>query len=239
MVFCIMLLVVYLFAGARVVIHAQRLTPQKTPEIPSDLSLDLALAKKNPSPQQRAILASQVSLAVITTTSGETLALTPANSSPLQVQTESAQDVINPEQTTSEQVTTSLVPVDETSPTDQNVNRTDTNMIPETSVLKPDDNAVVPSVPPENSPVTTEGQPTTNTSQTDSQERANTSGAAGTIPQQTESIPLENGNPNPPPQDQPSQDTSPSNDSSSVQGVSTGPHISWWQRIVNLFFGRE
>ncbi len=96
--------------AAYAVLHSAQFSFAQT-DIPSDLSLDLGLAQQNPAPEQKQIVQAEIKQAVVTSTKGETLTVTPQDSVSQQAKTESSQDAINPEETTSEQVVTKPIPV--------------------------------------------------------------------------------------------------------------------------------
>ena len=150
------------------VAHAQQSAP--TTDISSDLSLDLGLAQQNPAPEQKAIVASQTQQATTVTITGETNTIVPQDVISSQAKTESQENAVNPDQTTSEQVITRPVTVqvdqngtptpEQPSPTsgdvnspsstnqNNNLNGPDTNnLVPGTNVVAPDDN----SAPSDNS----------------------------------------------------------------------------------------
>ena len=144
-------------------------SPSDDGQIPSDLSLDLELAQKDPAPEQKQITQSQINQAKIVTDKGEQATVSVKAEIPKEVKLQSASDAENPEQTTSEQVVSKAVEVvvspnatvgsDQTpstaipsgSPADNagsTGNRSATapadNIIPGTDILDPDDNAAPP-----------------------------------------------------------------------------------------------
>lgn len=127
-------------------------------QIPSDLSLDLDLAQKDPAPAQKQIIQSQTSQAKIVTDKGEQAVIEVKDEVPAEVKLQPAKDALNPEQTTSEQVINKnvetdqdqSVPVTSGSPSDSNDNNPAStpagNVIPGTDIVEPDDNtAPLPS----------------------------------------------------------------------------------------------
>lgn len=123
-------------------------------QIPSDLSLDLDLAQKDPAPEQKQIVQFQTSQAKIVTDKGEQAVIVVKDELPPEVKLQSAKDAVNLEQTTSEQVVNKNVESDQDqsvpaasgSPSDSNGNNpTPTpagNVIPGTDISEPDDNTV-------------------------------------------------------------------------------------------------
>ena len=153
----IILIVIYSIVRTTSGAHAQ---PSET--IPSDLSLDLALANQNPAPEQQQILGSQTSQAIVTSTTGDALTVTPRDAVSEEIKTESVKDAVNPEQTTSEQVITvpatvnqGETPVTEQGqqgPANNNPTGTQTDVIPGTSIQEPNDNAAPAESNPEVNP---------------------------------------------------------------------------------------
>lgn len=139
-------------------------------KIPSDLSLDLKLAEQNPAPERKDIIASETKTAQIVSPT-ETTTVKPVETVAPEVKNEPAQAAEHPEQTTSEQVVSTPVVVEEkVSPTGEDQNQTPEDQsqlkatpnpssgpanpeetaastgstgsfVPGTSVLAPDDNA--------------------------------------------------------------------------------------------------
>ena len=185
-------------------------------QIPSDLALDLELANKNPAPNQKVIADVQTEKAQITTNTGEKLDLPIKEAIPEEIKTQSAKDAVNPDQTTSEQV----VEKKETNPSEpnnQNNNKDNgdvQNNIPGTNITEPDDNAAP--------------KPESSSSPTDTSAPA----------EQSNPIPLENGVAPAPDTTTPAPapDTTtpaPAPETPAVQGVSTGPNISWLRQFIN------
>lgn len=145
-------------------------------QIPSDLSLDLDLAQKDPAPAQRQIIQSQIPQAKIVTDKGEQAVVVVKDEVPAEVKLQSATDALNPEQTTSEQVINKTVesdqnqsiPVVSGSPSDGNDNNPAStpagNVIPGTDIVEPDDNTASRNPPNSSSPQTTSGDQTNSTS---------------------------------------------------------------------------
>ena len=183
-------------------------------QIPSDLALDLDLANKNPAPNQKIIADVQTEKAQITTNTGEKLDLPIKEAIPEEIKTQSPKDAVNPDQTTSEQV----VEKKETNPSEpnnQNNNKDNGNVqnnIPGTNIAEPDDNAAP--------------KPESSSSPTD------TSAPSTSAPaEQSNPIPLENGvAPTPAPD---STTPTPAPEAPAVQGVSTGPIVSWFRQLIN------
>lgn len=126
-------------------------------QIPSDLSLDLDQAQKDPTPVQRQIISSQTAQAKIVTDKGEQAVIAVKDEVPKEVKLQSAKDAENPEQSTSEQVVNKTVEGDQgqavpaDSPADNATNNpvsspADINVIPGTNILEPDDNTA-PQLP--------------------------------------------------------------------------------------------
>lgn len=149
-----------LFAVALIIIlgtktsstHAQS---SQDDQIPSDLSLDLDLAQKDPAPAQKQIISSQTPQAQIVTDKGEQAVVTVKDEVPQEVKLQSTKEVENPEQTTSEQVVDKNV---EEKPGQNNngdfnntaqpsgSNSSSKDVIPGTNIAEPDDNtAPLPS----------------------------------------------------------------------------------------------
>ncbi len=201
--------------------NAQQSTP-KDGEIPSDLALDLDLAQKNPTPEQKLISEVQTEKAQITTSQGRQEEIPIKEEIPEEIKNQSAQDAINPDQTTSEQVIEKkeVGPVEPNGANNNQDNGAIQNNIPGTNIAEPDDNSAPQPTPSTN--------PTVNTPSPSNGE--------------SNSIPLENGNTQAAPtsSDNPSTDNSSSQpsaggdsssgDSTGVQGVST---VSWWQIFLN------
>lgn len=175
---------------------AQQPTTSGSKNITSDLNLDLTFAQQNPAPEQKQIVESQTKQAVTTTKTGEYVINTPQDIVPLEIKTESTNDVVHSEQTTSEQVVFAPVSVKEEKDLNQNegsptegkqpsslsspeTNNTHTNDIPGTSIQEPDDNAAqsepFPTNVPNNSGQNSQANPQNNT------------------PSPENTIPLENG----------------------------------------------
>jgi len=143
-------------------IHAQQSTSTNNEKIPSDLALDLNLAQQNPAPDQQAIISSETKQAQVVTATGDTRIVIPQDLVAAEVRTESANDAINPEQTTSEQVITvpatvnqGETPVTEQGqqgPANNNPTGTQTDVIPGTSIQEPNDNAAPAESNPEVNP---------------------------------------------------------------------------------------
>ncbi len=173
LVFASLLIVIYASVELPAISRAQQPTSIIS-NLPSDLSLDLTLAKQNPAPDQKEIVKSQIQQVEVVTTTGETNVITPQDTVAPQVKTELQADAIYPEQTTSEQVVTKTVTVqnqENTTPTPEipgnqllpssgdtnNISPTNpdngvgsssiNNMVPGTNVAEPDDN----SAPTDNS----------------------------------------------------------------------------------------
>lgn len=132
--------------------------PSKTANVPSDLALDLNLAKENPAPEQKEIIASQTRTAEITTEGGEKIVAKPVDTVPAEIQTEPAESAVHAELSTSSQVVSRTETVEETGAPSQNTRDETTapdssssqgNLVPGTQVLEPNDNA---APPPEQSP---------------------------------------------------------------------------------------
>ncbi len=162
-VFLLVVFALFLFVQTRLVpLYAQQPTGdnQTSDEIQSDLSVDLDLAQKNPVPEQKAILSVETVQAQIVTTTGDTITLKPQDIVAPEAKKESANNAINPEQTTSEQVVTKretievndsgtpvltnpIVPENQQSslPSDSQATTQPGNLVPGTTVLEPDDNA--------------------------------------------------------------------------------------------------
>lgn len=173
--------------------------------IPSDLVLDLALAQQNPAPEQKAIVNSETKQAEVVSDTGTTTVI-PADVVVPEVKTESQDNALHPEQTTSEQVIMTPDTVEDNSANQEN-NQNPTsndNLIPGTTITEPDDNAVpvAPLIPQQN-----DQNPATDTNQPASEPQS--SGQ----PFQT----------NDTPQDQPPPD-------GSTQGVAIGPTL--FQQIM-------
>jgi len=224
--------------------HAQS---PKDGQIPSDLVLDLELAQKNPTPEQKLISEVQTEKAQMITKTGEKLDLPIKEAIPEEIKTQSAKDAVNPDQTTSEQV----IEKKETGPQESNGSNNNVdngvvqNNIPGTNLAEPDDN---------NAPKPANPAPAASGADDTSAPPVSTTPPAS---EPATTIPLENGNPQPQPTNQPetapagnppaqSSDTAPSSDNSSsqssggdsggsdtgsgVQGVST---VSFWQLFLN------
>lgn len=220
-------------------------------DLPSDLSLDLALAEQNPAPGQKQIVESQTKQVITTTNKGEISVDIPKDEVPLEIKTESVQNVVNPEQITSEQVISTPESVEEktnldeneVSPTEQiepstsQINNTNTDVIPGTSILEPDDNAVptepILSITPQNSDISPSNTPNGD------QKNPEVNQQDTATPGQENSIPLENGNSaiTEPPAEATTVPTAEPT-TSSVQGAETGQQTSLWQIIINLIFGK-
>jgi len=201
--------------------RAQQAPPEGDEQIPSDLSLDLDLAQKEPAPAQKQIVQSQTPQAQITTSSGDSIVVTVKDVVPPEVKTQSVRETVSPEQTTSEQV----VEKKETNPSETNgpnnnidngATQDGKNIIPGTNITEPDDNAA-PPLPTPSTPAG--GSP--------SGEQPNT-------------IPLENGvAPAPAPEapaPAPDVGSSPKDSTAPapvVQGVSVGPTVSWLRQFIN------
>jgi len=224
------ILLIIIFATVRIPTLSFAQQPSNSEDIPSDLSLDLALAQQNPAPEQKAIVESQVQQAQVTTSTGESSIVTPVDVIPAEIRIESATEAVNPEQTTSEQVVSTpvVVPVNDnqSSPSDQTQ---PTNV--------PSDNNV-PDIPQENS--SSQTQDTTNQNQSPNPVPTNSS--TDVIPGTSLLEPNDNAAPPLPssPSINPSEvsPTAPS-DSTLVEGISTGPTIPWWQKIFNKLFGQN
>ncbi len=253
----ILLIIAYAIVKNGSVSYAQQLSLTKDEDIPSDLLLDLNLAQQNPAPEQKQIIESQTSKAEVKTTTGENTSIVPKDIVPTEIKTESATNAEHPDQTTSEQVISKAVTVEEKignqqgtptndalqpsnapQPENNTNNNAGGNTIPGTAILEPDDNAAN-SGTMQNAPTET-GNPQTTTQQ-----------APGTQDIQQQVIPPENGQSNqdnqPPTNNPPSSDTnnapnssgSPDqssgnnnpSDNSAVEGASTGPSLPWWERL--------
>lgn len=214
-------------------------------DLPSDLSLDLNLAEQNPAPDQKEIVASQERQADITTSTGETVTISPKDIIPEEIKTESRSDAVHPEETTSEQVVNTQVNVEEKTDTgsqnnsnlpsdntsgisqedsispspsnnqNQNLNSSG-DVVPGTSVLEPNDNSAPPLLDNANSPQPRDTSPASSQPSDNTNTNSPDSGSS---------------------QDQSSgsTDNSSASDQNSVQGASTGPNISLWQKITNKF----
>lgn len=225
-------------------------------QIPSDLALDLDLANKNPAPNQKVIADVQTEKAQITTSTGEQVVIPIQEAVPPEIKTQSSQDAVNPDQTTSEQI----VEKKETNPSEpnnQNNNKDNgdvQNNIPGTNIVEPDDNAAPPPQSSANPAGNSDQQPDKSDTPASS---ADTSAPSTSAPaEQSNPIPLENGNTQPVTQPEtsapPTSETPPGSestpvqpaagsndsggsdssngDSTAVQGVST---VSWWQIFLN------
>jgi len=236
-IFATILLIVTLSAAkVNSRIHAQQPTSTNNGTVPSDLVLDLNLAQQNPAPDQQTIISSETKQAQVVTATGNTTTVTPQNIVAAEVKTESVNDAINPEQTTSEQVITVPVTIEVndngtptptsadnqpiTSPGNQdNVTPTATSgdLVPGTTVVAPNDNAAPAEPSPEVSP---SGTP---------QDQQNIPLESQT---QSNPTPSDNSGSNPSGSEQQPQPTS-SDNTGSVQGASTVSSIPWWQQLFN------
>ncbi len=252
------ILLIIIFATVRIPTSSFAQQSSNSEDIPSDLSLDLALAQQNPAPEQKAIVESQTQQAQVITSTGESSVLTPADIIPTEIKTQSITEAINPEQTTSEQVVLAPGANDQTEPSNQGTTSSNGNVVPGTSILEPDDNSApaepTPSVSPDNQSINN------NNGQQQSGNIPLENGNNGSNSQDTNSAPSDNSNNNsgvPQPTDTQTQ-TSPSDNSNTnngndtnnnssdntidntiVEGISTGPTIPWWQKIFNKLFGKN
>lgn len=221
--FLLLLFFVLLLRISSFLIHAQ--SPSTMEDIPSDLLLDLTHAQADPAPEQKQIVESQKKQASVTTNTGETSVVTPKDVVQPEVKEESSQNIVHPEQTTSEQVISTPITIEEKiSPeTDEQEHGTTRNNQDTEDSQDLDDNAApspAPSVEPtgtsqntpssQNTPLESEPQPaSTNTSI--SPVPSVPSDASPTsptdVPQNTPAIPFEDGSSNP---SQPSQPSAPS-----------------------------
>lgn len=176
-------------------------------QIPSDLSLDLDLAVKNPAPDQKKIADVQTEKAQITTSKGEQVIIPVQEAIPQEIKTQSSKDAENPEQTTSEQVVSKNVeetvnPKDtESSREGANTNSNpgtspSDNVIPGSNIVEPDDNTAPPI---QTSPQGTPGSTTENSSGGQNTPQPTPAGSdvgnstSNTINGQSNTIPPENG----------------------------------------------
>ncbi len=255
----IFLATIFSFLVSKNIIHAQQ--PTDNGQIPSDLALDLNLAQQNPAPDQQQIVQSETKQAEVVTDTGETTVVTPQDTIVPGVKTESRDNAINPEQTTSEQVITQpeQVNVDDNGtpvptgsdqnqgsptgdqPTDQPTGIQSQNGV--TGEPSPTDNFVpgtnvsqpndnAAPLPPDTNPNLPAPTQSSDTQPSEAPAQQNT------IPQ--ESSPATQDNNGSSQQANPPTDTNTSGDSS-VQGASTGPNpvIVFIQKIINLFTGNN
>lgn len=219
----------------------------KDGDIPSDLFKDLEFAQQNPAPEQKQIVETQVSEAETVTENGETNTVAPKDVVPEEIKIEKADDVVNPEQSTSEQVK-------------------------EVTVEQPAESAQPESSPSENQPGTENSspedsvQPDTLTPQSDnsstspgSDNPSGTTNSNDVIPGTTIIEPDDNAAPPTPstepqsaaPQGEtsapaeptttesqpPAENQTQAGEEGSVQGAKT-INLSIWQRVISLVFGR-
>ena len=240
--FFISLLIVYALVQTSSAAHAQQ--PAPTTDIPSDLSLDLGLAQQNPAPEQKAIVASQTQQATTVTITGETNTIVPQDVVSSQAKTESRENAVNPDQTTSEQVITRPVTVqvdqngtptpEQPSPTsgdvnspsstsqNDNLNGPDTNnLVPGTNVVAPNDN----SAPSNNSGNPDLPAPTPTAGGDQLQQGVPLESQPGSPAGDSSSQPADSGSGS-------SDTTTPPIDGATVEGASTGPEGNIFQRAI-------
>ncbi len=223
-----------------------KISAQQPSDIPSDLSLDLNLAKQNPLPERNQIVNSQVQQVITVSNNGATDFVQPQDSISNKVQTESSDNANHPDQTTSEQVVTKPVAtqIDESQPqpsespvptttapvpttTDSTQNTPENtqspsaspSVVPGTNVIQPNDNAA----PSDNSTNPDLPAPTPTSS-----ESAPTSQPAADTNSQPQNVPLESQ----PQEPAPADNSIPAPDQS-VQGVSTQTGL--FQQLKGLF----
>lgn len=227
-----MLLVICILARIPKSSYAQGLPSEISQDIPSDLSLDLSLAQQNPASEQQQIVSNQIDQAEVTTNSGLSIPVTPKDTVPSEIKIEKMKDAVNPEQTTSEQVISTPVTVPDTT-NDQQIpsqtilqegitgtpqynsdiptSATDSNFVPGTTIVEPDDNAAPPLPTPTKTADSQASNATTKTQVIPNED--------GTLTGITISTPI------------------PRSSNSSVQGTRTGPNTPWWKNILYTIFG--
>lgn len=124
------ILLILIFALLKTPLNSQAQNSD-TNTLPSDLSLDLALAQQNPAPDQNQIVTNEIKQVTTVTTTGQTDTTVSQDVVAPQVKTENLGNTINPDQTTSEQVVEQpvQVPVDD--------NRTPMPTSSDTSITSP------------------------------------------------------------------------------------------------------
>ena len=113
-------------------------------KIPSDLALDLVQAEQNQHPQRKQIVTAQKLKVELTTQEGK-VTVQPETKLTPEIETQRADQVEHPEQTTSEQVQQTPVTGTHSPPEAP-------NLVPGTSIVEPDDNAAPP--PPTSESIT-------------------------------------------------------------------------------------
>ncbi len=121
------LLVVILFFASIAVLSRTTHAQKTANEIPSDLSLDLELGQKDPSPLQKQIVAGESKVADLKTTTGEHYTQPPQDVVTQATKHESVNEAAHPDMTTSEQVIEVPVKVDEKSVNNSNQQNNNSN----------------------------------------------------------------------------------------------------------------